>query len=493
MAGAFDQFEILLRERMPDGMINLMLDDDPVEWNIIGAMEPETIGGATEYNTGDSDFPAGFEAKYRIKVQRAGRVGARTFTGNTVEAAGFDAHQYIGQANDATYLDPRKTPLASYIGIKMALKRIIGSVAVNKQQFFAQLATTPLDDLVSDAVVDSTAHVRSLLVNCFHTDGTGVVSFALNSETVTETAGGTTVELDQGMAGRFMKGQRIVAGTDANPSVLRTGAGVNGASGEMVVTDVNMDSTPGSINLQSVNGVGNVSITAGDRLFLADTYGFGGASHAVNARVPQGIESLLIATGVYPGTISPKFTSGINVANYSELRALISGSDAALVEPSWEVMGPLIDNIKNSQRTVPTAWLMERAIKTRWALNNYANDAMVQVPMGATYQAAGGVAGPVLSHMEDRFQALISTHVRAKSILGLNPSTWKKFVPLGDRNIQWHYSRGVASGISSIFMPCTADGATATELADAPFDTFCEFGCFDPKANFRRIGLQIQS
>lgn len=492
MASTFDQFELLLRERMPDGITNLMLEDDDVAWNIIGTMAPETEGGASEYDTGSSDYPSELQAKYRIKVQRGGRVGARNFAGNTLEAAGFDSHQYIGQAIDALYLDPRKTPLASYIGIKMALKRIIGSITVNKQQFFAQKMATPLDDLVSDAVMDATAHVRSIIVNSFYTDGTGTVAYALNSETVTETAGGVTVELDQGMAGRFMKGQRVVAGTDADPSVLRTGAGANGASGEMIVTDVNMDSTPGSINLQSVNGVGNVSITAGDRLFLADTYAFGGASHAVNSRVPHGVEAYLISSGVYPGTIQPKFTSGIDVSNYSELRALIGGNEAALVEPSWETMGPVIDNIKNSQRSVPTAWIMERAIKTRWSLNNYSNDAMIQVPMGATFQAAGGVAGPVLSHMEDRFQPLTSIRVRPKSILGLNPSTWRKFIPMGDRAIEWFYSRGVASGISSIFMPVIDNGIT-TELAEAPFDAFCEFGCFDPKANFRRIGFQIQS
>jgi hypothetical protein len=111
--------------------------------------------------------------------------------------------------------------------------------------------------------------------------------------------------------------------------------------------------------------------------------------------------------------------------------------------------------------------------------------------MGATFQAAGGVAGPVLSHMENRFQKFSSKRVRPNSILAINPSTWRKFMPMGDRTIHWVYGSGPLSGFNSVYGPVYS-GRQLTELADAPFNAYCQFGCTNPRANFRRLGLRAQ-
>jgi hypothetical protein len=111
--------------------------------------------------------------------------------------------------------------------------------------------------------------------------------------------------------------------------------------------------------------------------------------------------------------------------------------------------------------------------------------------MGATFQAAGGVAGPVLSHMEHKFQKFNSIRVRPNSLLGIAPSTWRRYMPLGDRTIHWVYGNGPLSGIASIFGPVSS-GTQLTELADAPFNAYGQFGLTDPRSNLRRLGLNSQ-
>ena len=492
MADAFSQFEILLRERVPDGVINLMMEDDDVAWGLIGAMQPETVGGAAEYDTVAADYPSQYEAKYKIKIQRGGRVAGRKFSGGTFVTSGKDSQLYMGQGADAKYLDPKLTPLASYIQIKMVLKRVIGDLAINRQQFYADLIDTPVEDIAADQTIDAVERVRAWSTNAFYSDGTGSLAQALAAVNVDETAGGQVVTLTGGSFARFNMGDLVVAASTANPRVQRLGNGANGGVGRMYVVDIDRTSLPGAIRLQSAPGVGTVAIQVNDHLMLEESYIFGGASNAVNATVQQGVESLLITTGVFPGSISPKFPTGCDVAHYNVLRSFVEGTEGGTDEPSMPLMSSLIDNIKNAKRTVPTAWIAERGVWSRWSILDQQTQAVVQVPMGAQYQAAGGVAGPALSHMEDRFNKFTSVKVRPKSILGLNPDTWKKFIPMGDRSIHWFYGRGPMAGVSSIFAP-VVDGTQPTETAHAPFDAFCEFGCFDPQANFRRVGLNTVS
>ena len=121
MADSFVQFETLLREFISPAAIDLEFKDDDPAWNLIGTFQPETVGGSRVFDSTASDFPAGYEAVTKIKVQTGGRVSGGNFSGNTLVMMGKDSHLAMGQAADAKYLDPRKTPLRAYIDIRMIL------------------------------------------------------------------------------------------------------------------------------------------------------------------------------------------------------------------------------------------------------------------------------------------------------------------------------------------------------------------------------------
>lgn len=497
MANAFDQFWLLLQEFISPAVINLVFKDDDIAWNLIDTFQPETTGGRRNVEATGSDtfnFPTGYEAQFRIKVQAGGRVAGGTFGGSTFQMLGKDSHLAAGRAADKKYLDPRKTPAASYINILMKLRRLRGSVTVDQEQIWADMQSNPIEEVASDFVADATKKFRSVILNSFYTGASsslgGALATATDAETVVETAGGVKVDLTDGPFGRFLvhKGDRIVAGTDASPSVGRAGS-VN-TPGEMLV--VNVDADERAIWLQSLPGEGSISITAGDRLYLLGTYVFDGTgTDATNALMTEGIESLLTNSGTFPGSTSPKFPSGLDVDHHSELKAFITDTSATPEDPTMESMTILLDKILDIEKEPPTAMIAERSLWTLFSQLERDNNALIQVPMGQTFAAAGGVTGPMLSHMEHRFQKFSSVRVREGTVVGLNPATWRKYIPMGDRTIRWVLGSGVFSGAPSIFGPLH-DGVQLLETLDAPFDGFVEFGCLDPRANLRRIGLRTQ-
>ena len=491
MADAFAQFETLLREFISPAVIDLEFKDDDPGWNLIGSFQPETMGGRRDYDTGTSGYPPGYEAQFVIKVQSAGRVTGGKFTGNTLTAMGADSHLFMGQAADAKFLDPRKSALRAHIRVKMILKRILGDISINFQQIVADLASNPLEEVSSGMIEDATKRVRGKVMNEFYGAGDGTIAQVnlAAGYTITETAGGVEVVIDNGTWGRFMKGDLIVAGSDADPRILRVGAGGNGGTGEMRVVSIDQDLR--TIKLQSAPGVGNISLSDDDHLILGDNYDFSASSVALGSLAAEGVESLLINSGVFPGTISPKFTSGLDVTNHTELKSFITDTSSTLEDPTMEAVTLQLDKILDLEVDPPTAFIAERSLWTKHAQLERENNALVQVPMGATFRAAGGVSGPMLGHMEHTFQRFNSKRIRPNSILGLNPSTFRRYIPLGDRTIQWVYGSGPLAGIASIFGPAY-DGVQLIELASAPFNVYIQFGCLDPRANFRRLGLKTQ-
>lgn len=487
MADSFRQFETLLREWIAPASVDLVLKDDDPAWNLIGTFAPFTVGGSRSWDVSAADFPAGYEAKFKIKVQSGGRVTGGNFAGNTLTMMGKDSHLAMGQAADGRYLDPIKTALRAHVDIRMILQRIRGSVTLNHQQVTADLAADPVEEVASGHVEDAVRRFRGYLMNSFYGDGTPTLAQvnAASPTDITETAGGVSVELDGGSWGRFMKGDLITFSSTADPRVQRPG-NING-----LCRVVALDQDNRNIKVQSEPGEGTIDISDNDHIMLHEAYNYSAASTALGSLVPEGSESLLINSGVFPGSISPGFSSGLDVAHHTELKSFITDTSSAMDDPTMDAVTILLDKILDLDESPPTAFIGERSMWTLHAQLERENQALVNVPMGAIFQAASGVAGPVLGHQEHRFQRFNSKRIRPNSLLGLNPSTWMKYMPLGDRSILWVYGRGPLAGINSIFGPVT-DGTQLTELADAPFNGYCQFGCKDPRLNFRRLGLKTQ-
>jgi hypothetical protein len=155
-----------------------------------------------------------------------------------------------------------------------------------------------------------------------------------------------------------------------------------------------------------------------------------------------------------------------------------------------EELTKILDKMANADGP-PTAMIAERSLWTYFAQLEREAHGMVQVPMGATFQAAGGVAGPMLSHMEYQFQKMTSKRIAWNTIYGLTPGDWMRYIPLGDRTIRWLLGNGPLAGAGSIFWP-VSNGVQMTELADAPFNFFIEFGCKTPRRGMVRKGIKAQ-
>lgn len=480
---AFRQFEQLVREHTGNVVLNAVLEDDDPAWNVIDSMQVQEQAGRSLPTASGSaiSYTPGFEANYAIRVQRGGRMVGGKFTGNTLVMMGKDNILPTGQAADAKYPDPRKTKLPADIKIKLALKRAIGSLVKNHAQIMAELAARPVDEVAGDAMLDGAANFREFVLNYLYGDGTGALAHvnAAAPDAIPETAGGVSVTIDHGTWGRFAVGDLVVF---CDSSYTKKNGNINGLCRVVAV-----DGRDRIIKVQAEPGEGTITIADNDYILLDETYDFDNGA----VLIPEGFESLLIDSGTYPGSATPWAASGLDVDHHTSLKSFVSGTAGANDDPTMSAVTELLDMIEEHGYPPPRAWFAERGVWTLHAQIERDTHAVVQVPMGATFTAAGGVAGPVLSHMENRFQKFSSKRIGPNRLIAINPDTWIKFIPMGDRALHWVFGTGVLSGFQSIFGP-VFDGTQLVELAHALFNSYIQFGCTNPKANFRRLGLKAQ-
>lgn len=478
MADSFDQFETLLRENIEAMVVDLVLEDDDALWALMGSFDATAIGGRR------ADGAAGYEAEWKVRIQRGGRIAARAWTGNTQIQAGSAAVS-VGQSADAKYLDPAHTPLRGYAAIKMYLKRLVGNVTCNRMQVLGELITTPIESLVADYTEDAIYRLRKQITNWGWGDGTSSLA-QINlaaGYAVGEGSNRKECVVDGGTAFRFAKGDKIVSGTNADPRVAIAGStGGNPPAGVMVVTDV--DPYNRTVTLESIEGEGTITLVDNCHLMYWETFDFSQSTLATQTMACEGIESLLINTGTYPGT-------SYTVQNVSELAAFVEGSESALVNPEPEILAAIIDRITDAGMRPPPVLISEQSVKTLYAQLERQSGAIYSVPQGAAFSAGGGIAGARFQHGDMTFAWLASSLCRPGAVVGIDPAVWKKFIPLGDRTIRWVVSQGGGAGISGVFRPVT-EGRQLTEMWEAPFETAIQFGTENPRRQFRRIGFNSQ-
>ena len=479
---SFDQFETLLTEFIDSSVIRLVLEDDDPIWAIMDIFKPVTRAGRDTASTP----AAGYEASWRVMVQEGGRIAAGSFAGNDLEKMGKDTHLMVGQAASAKYLDPTLTPLDSWIKIFMLLKRAIGSITINEQQILARLASDPIDQVAGDHLRAAASKVRRYMTNGFWGDGSGQLAQVNDSAltTIATLAGGTTVTIDGGTFARFGIGDLVQFGNGTAPfstqATLRSST--NNPNGYCRV--VNIDRKDRTLKIEAVSE--DLTVADDDYLFLADTYQFDVAlsADAAKLNIPEGVNSLLLDTGTFPG-------SALDVDHHSVLKSFITDTSTTPVDPTPEEISLLIDAIADAGMPPPEALFFERSGWTRYAQLEREAGAQYVVPQGAAFMASGGVDGPVLQHMGNRFQRFTSVRMPEKTMIGLAPSTWRMFLPIGPKGtIHWAYSTGTRSGHGSIFGPVHS-GIQLTELSEAPFNTFFQVGCDNPMRNFRHPGLKV--
>lgn len=482
MADAFDQFETLLLENVDPAVFDLTLENDDPWWTLIDTFQPQSVAGRTTFS---DEGTAGWEAGWRMRVQRAGLVTGGTFAGNTLEMMGKDDHMAVGQAADATYPDPAKVPMRSHIRVKSLLKRMKGNLTVNQQQIFAELVSEPLESVAMGHIEDVVSQVRQVVSAMGWSDGSALLAQVNSSSSISvdETAGGTATAVDVGTGLRFVKGQRYQAGSNvatANYSSSARSLRTGNINGVFRCVSVNPDTLVPSF--ESEVGEGTITLQDNDAIMLEGMYDFSAANVNAATRAPSGVENLLINSGNFPNT-------SLAVANYTGLQAFVSGSDDAKVDPTPELVATMVDKQARLGLTPSSVLVSDPLIKTLYSQLERQGGAVYNVPQAAGFVGGGGTTGALAQHNNTTFTWLTSSMVRPNSIVGLAPDTWKKFMPMGNKTIRWFYNSGTMAGAGSIFNPVHA-GRPATELAQAPFDFFVEFGVTRPQRNFRQLGVK---
>ena len=481
MADSFDQFELLVREMTSGAVVQADLEGDDVIWNVMDTFDAVDSAGRDTSNALASGA-AGWFAEWRMRVQRGGLVTGGTFAGNTPAVMGADDTLFIGQAADALYPDPAQASMRSYESIRMQLKRIQGTYPINRQQILADLATNPIEKVSVGAVEDIAFLVRSLIEAYLYGSGNATVAQVDNASGYTLTKGtNTAVTVKTGTAYRFVIGQRYVHGSNADPRVT-TGSAANPDVFRCV--DIDTD-TRQPLFEPEPDTAGTIALADSDHIMVHGTYNFTAASVALGSLAANGFESLLIKTGNFPGALFP------SVTDHRHLKSYVTGDESNLVAPTPEVVSEMIDKITDSNMTPPSVLIAEQSLWTLYSILERQGGATYPVPQGGAFVASGGFAGPRISHGDVSFTRLASAKTRPGSIVGLSPDTFQRFMPLGHKTINWALTGGGMAGADSIFGPVRS-GRQLSELSDAPFDVFVEFGCDMPRRNFRRIGLHSQ-
>ncbi|MHC4067202.1 MAG: hypothetical protein ACYSUI_22245, partial [Planctomycetota bacterium] len=258
----FDQFEELLVEEVSRRVHDLILDTDDISHQVLDGVEPVMTGGKR------ADGNAGYEAKWKIRVQRGGIVSGGGFAGNTLTKAGPSNVLIMGQAADEKYLDPAYTPVRSYIPAFVRLKRKKGSVTLNKAQILADLAANPVEEVAYDETEDAVVNLRHAFSCDFWGDGSGMLARVNNSAGYTIAEGSQQAcAVDWGTISRFMVGKRYVAGShvalaDYGTSQRTGRAGSLNSPGVFRCTDIDVDNL--TVSFESEAGEGNISLSDND-------------------------------------------------------------------------------------------------------------------------------------------------------------------------------------------------------------------------------------
>lgn len=491
MADSFEQFEMLVREAVAPSVIDLVVTGGDVIWSLLDTFHPRDTAGRDTANSLGSGA-AGWFAEWRIRVQRGGTATGASF-GSSFDAMGADDNLMMGQAADNLYPDPVNAPVRSYLPIRMSLKRFNGVYPLNIDQIQADLATQPIESVASGVVEDVVLLVRNIVEGHIYSDGGAALARVDNSANITLTKDSNTkVPIKEGTYNRFAVGQRYVAGshvTKANfgGSTRTVRGGTAALPARFRVVDVDPDGR--DLYCETEPGFSDIVLQDGDDLMLDGMFDFTQTTVDAGSKAIEGFESLLINTGNFPGATYQG--SALSVTNHRKLQAFIQGDESNPVNPTPAIIDELSDKMADAGKESVDVVIGEKSLWSLYAQIEREAFSAYPVSQGAAFVASGRVTGPQVGYGDKVFARLNSAKIRPGSILGLTPSVWMKFIPLGDRTIKWLYSGGNQAGASSIFGNVST-GRQATNLAQAPFDFFFQIGCTDPQRNFRRIGINSQ-
>lgn len=478
MADTFTQFEALLLEQVDPSVHNLILEEptDPM-WDLLDTFPAVERMGRPTYEVDDSSAKTDYEASWRVLIQRGGMFSGGTIAGPTVvNMRGTDLA--VGQDTGGTYLDPTKIPMRSYLKIRTYLKRLKGGLVVNRQQIHNDIIANGLESTAMDGVEDAVYQLRKLVSTaCYSRYGIVARVNQAAGATVGETSSRAWLVVDEGTCHRFVIGQRYFFAADNTlPAVtVRAGGGSGTANTARCVA---IDSDESKVLMESDSGEGNISVSNNDYIIQYGMHNQTSTSYA-----PNGIPNLLIASGTYPDT---SFT----VTTATELKAFIDdnrSSGAPTVNPTPELIALMADKMNEAGKQSPSVVIANPSLWTLYGQLERSANVQYNVPQGGAFTASGQVTGPRVGHGNFSFNRMSSSLCDPNSIEGIEPSTFRRFMPMG-KSIRWAMQQGGVAGVSGIFRPVFSS-SQLTDMSVADCDVYLQLGQVDPRRCFRILGV----
>jgi hypothetical protein len=84
-----------------------------------------------------------------------------------------------------------------------------------------------------------------------------------------------------------------------------------------------------------------------------------------------------------------------------------------------------------------------------------------------------------------------SSLIAPNTMIGIDPSTFRRFMPLGNKTIRWAMMGGGVAGISGIFRPVFS-GSSLTDMSVADCDVYFQLGQINPRRCCRILGVHDQ-
>jgi hypothetical protein len=467
---AFDQFQQLIREHLDPMVENLEVDADIEDadflFRFLMASRNVTKLGKTD------DSTPGYQANWRVRLQRGGMVYGAEFGQTALEMMGPDNSLVMGVGANSLHGDPTKAPQRSYIPIKSRLRKMRGLYTLNSEQLESQLLSDPIEDVAAGVIDDIVTLVRSTASSLLWGAGNGVMGYAdLATTTNITEAAVAWMSIKYSQVYRFVRGQRYVVAT-STLSAPRGGT----AQAPAVVRCVGVDRQALKVGFQSEAGSGTIAVQAGDAFVYAGMYDF------VNARslACNGVESLLIKTGTFPDT-------PYNVANYPELQAFIDGDETAMEAPLPEKVDEILDLMTAADKGVMPTLAAENSLWTLWGHLERRTQSIVTVPQGQPFVAVNGARAPIVYNGTRPFVQFASPKCRPNTIFGLDASSFLRFMP-NDLNVRFRTQAGGAAGAPNIFRTVQV-GTQLSDLLSAEFETWYQLAQTRPNRNIIRKGF----
>lgn len=473
----------LLRESLSDMWRHVIENDpDPVTTGIVldSSRVEMTLGRGSI--SGAKNGSTQFSAQHPLVFGRAGLLQYQ----NINNLLGNDTPPRL--AKSVVYPNATNVPQRQAEWLTIPLKWLVGNLTIDRIQWLALTSGKPVEDFLADWLRDPIELVRVQMTTDFFGDGTGKVGTI--SVAGTGGAGGdwanTATEQTLTVSSTLRslwRGQRVYIG---NGGAKLFGQASAGDGNEVAFTITKVFSYAGS-GLKKVNVVPDANLTetvaVGDTLHLVGAWNGSTGKYGV-----QGLENFILdaAAGADINIHGLNvYTHSGTVWNYPELLSYVDSNSGTLRNPTPVLFEKAADEINDRGFEAPTRWIMPRNVRSLYYLNEgtykvYNTDLGSGVQRGAD----GGISGnPSITTEKGTVEAIVSAYCPKNTAYGIRPDAFVRYAPKGIDSIQFiAQSELLGNNGSPFFMSVDTTTGGRTTVYEAPFDTFCEWGCLAPQS-----------